>query len=71
MQTLRPKPNSPCHHCEDRWVDGVKTCHSTCERYATFLKDNEEYKKELAIYKSTQPHKEWYQTYTGWWRRQS
>lgn len=28
----------PCKGCTERWVEGIKTCHATCERYAKWKK---------------------------------
>lgn len=37
------KPNAPCMNCgpEDR----TDSCHTTCEAYLQYVKDNEVYKK--------------------------
>ena len=32
-------PKAPCYGCKDRYVDGDKTCHSTCEKYKKYHYD--------------------------------
>ena len=63
------KPLSPCHKCEERWVDKSTTCHSVCEKYAKFVQLNEEYRAWLAGQKELYTGTQWYQTCTGYWRK--
>lgn len=37
------KSKSPCYQCEKRYVG----CHSKCEEYISFSKENEEYRENL------------------------
>lgn len=38
------KPEIPCQYCEDRTAE----CHATCERYAAYAVQQEEYRNERA-----------------------
>lgn len=31
-----PRAQAPCIRCPDRFFDGERTCHSTCERFKEF-----------------------------------
>ena len=31
-----PQPQSPCLDCKDRFFDGERTCHGSCEKYKAY-----------------------------------
>lgn len=47
MKVTVPREDAPCIGCKDRFFDGERTCHSTCERYAAFLEKRAELRSKI------------------------
>jgi hypothetical protein len=43
MRFITKRPASPCYQCPDREVG----CHSVCEKYKTYEKENMEYRQAV------------------------
>lgn len=42
-----PQPQSPCLDCKDRFFDGERTCHSSCEKYKAYKAELERVNEEI------------------------
>ena len=60
---------APCKGCQDRWMNDTKTCHSECQKYLEWKKENEKLKKEINF--KTRLDKDSYSTMDSMYFRKS
>lgn len=60
----------PCNGCTERWVEGVKTCHSSCEKYPKWKKerDKNRQKEQLNSILNSNPRSGYWQKRDGYWK---